>query len=202
LMSLVYPLLTPMLLDMTSPDIVGLVASVGGLGMLAGTLIMSAWGGPKRRLYGIFGAELLAGLSILLTGLSPSIPLIAAAGMGMMFVLPISSACSQAIWQSKVAQDMQGRVFSIRSMIAFSILPLAYTVSGPLAEKVFEPAMAVGGRLATVFGPLIGVGPGRGIGLMYVLSGMFYMLVTAVLLIQPRIRSLEVELPDAISPVI
>jgi DHA3 family macrolide efflux protein-like MFS transporter len=87
-------------------------------------------------------------------------------------------------------------------MIAFSILPLAYAVSGPLAEKVFEPAMSVGGRLAPVFGPLIGVGPGRGIGLMYVLCGMFYMLVTAVLLIQPRIRSLEVELPDAISAVV
>jgi DHA3 family macrolide efflux protein-like MFS transporter len=199
LMSLVYPLLTPMLLDMTTPEIVGLVASIGGLGMLAGTLIMSAWGGPKRRLYGIFAAELLVGISIFLTGLSPYIPLIAVAGMGMMLALPISSACSQAIWQSKVAQDMQGRVFSIRSMIAFSILPLAYMVSGPLAEKVFEPAMSVGGRLAPIFGPLIGVGAGRGIGLMYVLCGMFYILVTVVLLIQPRIRSLEVELPDAVS---
>jgi hypothetical protein len=38
--------------------------------------------------------------------------------------------------------------------------------------------------------------------LMYVLCGMFYMLVTTVLMIQPRIRNLEAELPDAISAVI
>jgi MFS family permease len=198
LISMVYPLLTPMLLDMTSPDVVGLVGSVGGLGMLVGTLAMSAWGGPKRRLYGIFAAELLVGVSALLMGLRPSIPLIAAAGMGVMLALPISSACSQAIWQTKVAPDMQGRVFSIRSMIAFSIIPAAYALAGPLAEGIFEPAMSAGGRLAPVFGPLIGVGPGRGIGLMYVISGALYILASTVLLIQPRIRRLEIELPDAI----
>jgi len=198
LMSLVYPLLTPMLLDMTSPDVVGLVASIGGLGMLVGTLVMSTWGGPKRCLYGIFAAEMVVGLSATLMGLAPSIPLIAAASMGVMLALPISSACSQAIWQSKVAPDMQGRVFSIRSMIAFSIIPLAYLIAGPLAERVFEPAMAVGGGLASILGPLIGVGPGRGIGLMYIISGMLYILVTSVLLILPRIRRLEIELPDTI----
>jgi DHA3 family macrolide efflux protein-like MFS transporter len=198
LMSMVYPLLTPMLLDMTTPNVVGLVASIGGLGMLVGTLVMSAWGGPKRRLYGIIVAEMLAGVSTLLMGISPSIPMIAAAEMGMMLALPISSACSQAIWQTKVATDMQGRVFSIRSMIAFSIIPVAYAVAGPLAESVFEPAMAEGGRLANVLGPLIGFGPGRGIGLMYVISGTLYVFVTTILLIQPRIRRLEIELEDAI----
>jgi MFS family permease len=198
LMSLVYPLLTPMLLDMTSPDVVGLVSSIGGLGMLVGTLVMSAWGGPKRRLYGIFAAEMLVGFSMLLMGMSPSIPLIAVAGMGVMLALPVSSGCSQAIWQTKVAPDMQGRVFSIRSMIAFSIIPVAYALAGPLAEGVFEPAMAAGGGLAPVFGPLIGMGSGRGIGLMYVISGALYILVSVVLLIQPRIRRLEIELPDAI----
>jgi DHA3 family macrolide efflux protein-like MFS transporter len=115
-----------------------------------------------------------------------------------MLALPISSACSQAIWQTKVATDMQGRVFSIRSMIAFSIIPVAYAVAGPLAESVFEPAMAEGGRLANVLGPLIGFGPGRGIGLMYVISGTLYVFVTTILLIQPRIRRLEIELEDAI----
>ncbi|MBN1147447.1 MAG: MFS transporter [Anaerolineales bacterium] len=200
LLNLIFPLLTPMLLDMTSPDKVGLVGSIGGLGMLVGTLAMSAWGGPKRRLYGIYVAETLAGFSALLTGLRPSIPLIAAAGAGMLIALPFSSACSQAIWQSKVAADMQGRVFSIRSMIAFSIIPLAYALAGPLAENVFEPAMAAGGRLAPIFGPLIGVGPGRGIGLMFVICGLLYMLAASALLIMPRIRRLEIELPDAIEP--
>jgi MFS family permease len=197
LMSLTFPLLTPMLLDMTSPDVVGYVDSIGGLGMLVGTLVMSAWGGPKRRVYGIFAAEMLAGLSTLLLGLRPSIPLIASAGFGMMLGMPLSNGCSQAIWQTKVAPNVQGRVFAIRSMIAFSIQPVAFALAGPLAERVFEPLMADGGRLAPVFGRAIGTGPGRGIGLIFVLAGALSMLATLIILIHPRIRRLELELPDA-----
>ena len=94
--------LSSMLLDMTSPDVLGYVNSLGGLGMLVGTLVMSAWGGPKRRIYGIYAAEIVAELSVLLLGLRPSIPLIAAAGFGVMLGMPLSNGCSQAIWQTKV----------------------------------------------------------------------------------------------------
>jgi len=58
--------------------------------------------------------------------------------------------------------------------------------------------MAQGGRLASIFGPLIGVGPGRGIGLMFVVAGILYMVCTSVVLIYSRIRRVEFELPDAI----
>lgn len=198
LMSLTYPLLTPMLLDMVSPAIVGYVNSIAGLGMLTGTLIMSVWGGTKRRIFNIFGAESLVGLFMILLGMRPSIPLISGAGFGIDAALPISGASSQAIWQSKVAQDVQGRVFSIRRMIAFSVIPLAFGLAGLLADRVFEPAMQAGGALAPVFGPLIGVGPGRGIGLMYLLSGVLYLILALVIPIHPRIRQVELELADAV----
>ncbi len=198
IMSATYPLLTPMLLDMTSPDVLGYVSSAAGAGGLAGTLLLSAWGGPKQRVLGIFAAEVLAGLFSMMLGLSSIIPLVAAANFAMMLVLPVSSACSQANWQTKVAADVQGRVFAIRRMIAFSIMPLAYALSGPLAEKVFEPAMLPGGALAPIFGPLLGTGPGRGIGLMFVIGGVLYMAVSSLILLLPRIRRLEIELPDAI----
>jgi len=198
LFSAVYLLLVPMLLDMTTADVVGFVDSISGLGMLVGTLVMSAWGGPKRRIYGIFGSEALAGLSLMVLGLRPSIPLIAAAGFGSMIGMPVSNGCSQAIWQSKVAPDVQGRVFAIRSMIAFSIEPVAYVVAGPLAEKVFEPLMMQGGGLAGVFGPAIGVGPGRGIGLMFVIAGFLYVVASSLTIIHSRIRRVELEIPDAI----
>jgi hypothetical protein len=58
--------------------------------------------------------------------------------------------------------------------------------------------MAEGGALAPIFGPLIGVGPGRGIGLMFVASGAIYFLISGLILLYPRIRRVELELEDAI----
>jgi len=193
-----FALYTPLVLGITTPDVLGYISSIGGLGMLVGTLLMSAWGGPKRRIYGIFAAETLVGLTTLLFGLGLSIPVIAINYFWFLFAMPISNGCSQAIWQTKVAPDVQGRVFSIRSMIAFSITPVAYAVAGPLAEQVFEPLMAEGGGLASILGPVIGVGPGRGIALIFVIAGALYMLATLLILIHPRIRRVELELPDAI----
>ncbi len=112
--------------------------------------------------------------------------------------MPISNGCSQAIWLTKVAPDVQGRVFATRRMIAFSIIPVAYAVAGPLAEQVFELWMAEGGALAAVFGPLVGVGPGHGIALIFVVAGALYLLGPLVILLHPRIRRLEFEIADAI----
>jgi len=198
LISSVYLLITPMILDMSSPATLGVVDSIAGAGMLAGTLVMSIWGGPKRRIFGIIAAEMVAGFSSLVMGIRPSIPLISVAAFGVMFGMPISNANSQAIWQTKVAQDIQGRVFSIRRMIAMSMEPLAFALSGLLAERFFEPLMAEGGQATAFFGPVIGVGPGRGIGLMIVISGILYMLAAGIILLHPRIRRVEIELPDAI----
>jgi len=191
-------LYTPLVLGMTTPDRLGYINSIGGLGMLAGTLLMSTWGGPKRRIYGIFAAETLTGLATLLFGLRLSIPSIAVSNFWFLFGMPISNGCSQAIWQTKVAPDVQGRVFSIRSMIAFSIMPIAYAVAGPLAEQVCEPLMAEGGALADLFGPVIGVGPGHGVALIFVVAGALYLLTALIILIHPRIRRVEDELPDTI----
>ncbi len=116
----------------------------------------------------------------------------------MSLVLPTSKAIRRDIWQSKVAQDVQGRVLAIRRMTAFSIEPIAGIIAGPLAEKVFGPLMMPGGGMVGVFGSLLGVGPGRGIGLMFVLAGIAYILIASVILINPLIRRVEIALPPAV----
>lgn len=187
-----------MILDMADPQTLGYLASIVGVGMLVGTLVMSAWGGPKRRIHGVLGFLIISGLFSMLLGLRPSIPLMAVAGFGMMFVQPIINGSSQALWQSKVAPDVQGRVFAVRRMIAWSTMPLAYAIAGPLADKVFKPLLLEGGLLAGSVGQIIGVGPGRGIGLLLILSGFLVILVTASGYLNPRVRRVEDELPDSV----
>lgn len=194
---MVQVLIAPLVLSFASTVMLGTVLSIGGSGMLLGSVVMTVWGGPKRRVYGILGFTLLQGILLILCGLQPSVPLVAAVAFIFLFSVPIIIACSQAIWQSKVAPDVQGRVFAVRRTIGWSSLPLAYLVAGPLADHFFEPLLAVDGLLANNIGRLIGVGPGHGIALLFVVMGMLTMLATLGGYLYLPLRLLEDELPDA-----
>lgn len=193
---IVQVLLTPLVLSFAAPAVLGQVLSVGGIGMLLGGIIVSIWGGPRRRVLGILGFALLQGVMLMLGGLQPSALLIGGATAVFLFSTMFINSCNQAIWQSKVPPDLQGRVFSIRMMVAWSSLPLAYLSAGPLADYVFEPLMAAGGPLAGSVGQLIGVGPGRGIGLLAGILGILVILSVIAGYVYPRLRFLERELPD------
>jgi hypothetical protein len=74
------------------------------------------------------------------------------------------------------------------------------TLLGPLADYVFEPMLWEGGVLRdTAIATLVGTGPGRGIGLIFILSACFLMLTSLVVYTYPRVRNLEVEIPDAVN---
>ena len=144
------------------------------------------------------GAETLVGVTTTLFGLGLSLPLIALVNFWFMLAMPISNGCSQAIWQTKVAPDVQGRVFAVRRMIAWSMMPLAYIVAGPLADRLFRPLLVDGGALAGSVGQLIGVGPGRGTGFMFIVVGAISIIVAALGYLNPHVRNVEDELPDAV----
>jgi MFS family permease len=186
----------PFVLSLASPAVLGIITSVGGGGMLLGGMLMSVWGGPKRRIYGVLGFELLGGLSILIVGLQPSVPLFAVLGTIFFFRLPIVNGSRDAIWQSKVPPEVQGRVFAVRRVIAWSTRPLAFLIAGPLADRVFEPLMTVDGPLAKSIGRIIGVGPGHGISLLFAVIGTLAILAAVAGYLYPRLRLVEDELPD------
>jgi MFS transporter, DHA3 family, macrolide efflux protein len=193
-------LVTPLVLTFTSVKVLGSILSVGGIGMLVGSLVTSLWGCFKRPIYGVFSFNLLSGLCILFAGLNPSVPIFYLTAFFYFFGLPIIDASSQVIWQSKVAPDVQGRVFALRRTIAWGSLPLAYLVAGPLVDKVFEPLLAAGGPLAGSIGKVIGgVGPGYGIAFLFVVMGILTVLATVAGYLYPRLRLVEEELKDAIA---
>lgn len=190
-------LLTPLVLSFTSAEALGAVVSFGGIGALLGSAAMSAWGGPRARMRGVVVSGIVLGVCITLAGARPSALLVSAALFGMFAAIPIGNACDTAIWQSKVRPEVQGRVFAAEGMVSMATVPLTYLAAGPLADAVFRPLLVPGGPLAGTLGPVLGVGPGRGIGLLLLLMGLLTTAAAVLLPLFPRVWNVERELPDA-----
>jgi MFS family permease len=191
-------LLLPMILSFSDERMAGAIFSAGGIGLLAGSLVMSAWGGPRRRIAGITWGIAAVGLFLTLAGARPD-PLLVGIGVVLLLaVVPLVNTASQVLWQVKVPLHLQGRVFALRRMLAQAVAPVAILLAGPLSDRVFEPLLAEGGPLAGTVGSVIGTGPGRGIALLVILSGLLTALIGILGWLHPRVRNVESELPDTI----
>jgi DHA3 family macrolide efflux protein-like MFS transporter len=200
-MGMVQLLLTPLILSFATPVELGTVSSTAAVGILLGGLAVAIWGIPKHRVLTVLGVITLQSLILFLGGAQPSIPLIALAAFGFMLAVPFALASTNTILQSKVASAVQGRVFAVSGMIAAGSMPLASLLAGPLADKVFGPLLLPHGKLAaTAVGHLLGVGPGRGVGLLFIVLGALTLITVGVSLFNPRLRNLESEIPDALLP--
>jgi DHA3 family macrolide efflux protein-like MFS transporter len=128
--------------------------------------------------------------------LRANLVLLAVCGAGVMFSGPFMNASSQAIWQAKVAPDVQGRVFAVRRTIAWSASIVSPLLAAPLADYIFKPGMAAGGWLSPVLGPIFGVGAGRGVGVIFSLMGLLLTAVSITGFFIHRLRRVELDLPD------
>jgi len=198
LWGMVGALITPMILGFTSSANLGLLISIAGGGMLVGSLVMTVWGGPRPRIYGVLNFELLSGACFLLIGLRPSFWPVALGVFGAHTTIAIIFGSNQAIWQTKVAPAVQGRVFATQQMLARAATPLAFLLAGPLAERIFEPLLAPNGPLSSSVGQAIGTGPGRGIALLFIMMGIIKITVSLAAYRNPNIRLVEKTLPDVV----
>jgi len=189
-------LIFPLVLGFADEVAMGNAFTLAALGMVAGSVVMSAWGGPKKRIYGVLGADLVLGVAMIVWGSRPSLVPVVLGGLAAFFVIPIANGSSQAIWQAKVEPDVQGRVFAARRVLAQIAGPVALLMAGPLADNVFEPLLQPGGALADSVGSVIGVGPGRGIALLFIILGGMSIVFTIIAFLYPRLRNLEDEIPD------
>jgi len=194
-----YTLVAPMILLRTGNDSVslGLVQSAGAIGGVVGGVAMSAWGGFKRRVHGVLAGWMMSGFFFSLMGLGTSLSLWMAASVLSTILVPLINGSNQAIWQAKVAPDVQGRVFSARRLIAWMTNPISPLIAGMLGDYVFEPAMRTStSSLVPLFGWLVPPGPGAGMGLLIVFGSLGGLLAgLAGYFIHP-IRQAEEILPD------
>ncbi|WP_394829005.1 MFS transporter [Pendulispora albinea] len=195
--NLVVVLIAPLVLSFADRATLGRVLTVGGLGVLSGAVAMSLWGGPRRRVRSVLVLFAIRAGVLFLAALRFDAVLIAGAAFVFLACMQLGIGTLQSVWLKKVPPAMQGRVFALRQMIATSMVPVAYLIAGPLADRIFEPLMAADGLLAASAGRWLGVGPGRGIALLFVVLGALNLALIAAASLLPRLVNVETELPDA-----
>jgi MFS family permease len=188
----------PMILARTGYNaaVLGTVQSVMGMGGVAGSVVLSIWGGPKRKVHGVLTGMGFGMAGMILMGLGRDLYVWSLAAFISLFFIPIINGSNQAIWQTKVPPDVQGRVFATRALIAQVSAPVAMLLAGPLADYYFEPAMTVGGSLAAHFTTLVGTGPGAGMALMFVIAGLCGVLIGFGSYAFKAVRNVEDLIPD------
>jgi DHA3 family macrolide efflux protein-like MFS transporter len=196
-------LLAPMILARTgdNKEILATTMLMFGVGAVVGAVIITAWGGFKRRIHGVLlGIAFSSLFGMGVVGLGQSIQVWALGAFLVAFFMPLINGSSQAIWQAKVIPDIQGKVFATRRLIAQISAPVAMILGGRLADVVFEPTMTSGGAFARFFQPLVGSGPGAGMGLLFVFSGIFGAVAALSGYLIPAVRQIETRLPDYDAP--
>ena len=189
-------LFVPYMLARTGNEqMVGVISSMEGVGAIAGAIIISAWGGTRPRIHTILPSLILSSISFGLFGISQN-PL--ALGATMLFaMLPnaMVNASFMSLMQSKVPANLQGRVFAGMSQLAMLLSPIGLIAIGPLADKVFEPAVGQAGW--SLVAPLVGAEKGAGMGLLILLAGTIITVSCVLFYAWPAVRRMEAEIPDA-----
>jgi MFS family permease len=191
--------LPPMVLARSGNDVSAL-ASVNtaiGAGSVVGGFLVAAWGGPKRRvrgiLVGVVGMCLLGRIGV---AVSPGVVGWCAGVLLSALLLPMVNAAMQSIVQTKVPREWQGRVFGAVVFGSTISAPLAFAVSGPLADLVFEPQGDSGSGSAGLFAVIPGEGPGTGMAAMLFLAGVAGITVALWGMTRRSIREIDTRIPD------
>ncbi|MBI1742671.1 MFS transporter [Candidatus Acetothermia bacterium] len=139
--------------NFTFETALALLSSVFSIGGVVGGLFISTWGGLKaRRVYGVLVPMIISGIGQILFGFSSQLYFAAGMVFFVSAMTPILNVHSQAIWQTQVPRELQGRVFSVRRVIAQCTWPLSTALAGWVGG-VFNPGMvmAVLGTFLSVF---------------------------------------------------
>ncbi|MCX8095129.1 MAG: MFS transporter [Caldisericia bacterium] len=183
------PLFSPLILSKmnNSSLALGIVQTFFGLGGLVGGLVMTLWGGTKKKVYGLIGGIMFSGIALLIFALSKSLYLLSIFGFIISSLGVITNSSSQAIWQSKIPPQLQGRVFSARRVIAqlSGIIPMI--TSGPIIDNVISKFFVDNNRFLSFFGK----GKSGAMSFMAFLSGILVVIVAISAFLNKLVMNVE-----------
>ncbi|WP_410514024.1 MFS transporter [Paenibacillus sp. BR2-3] len=181
-------LIGPMILSFSDARTLGTFQSVSAVGMIISSLVIGIFSVSKKYSRMLVLGMVFAGLSFSLLGLTTNLYFIIGAGFLFLSALPFINTSADVLVRQNISNEKQGRVWGIIGILSQLGFVVAYSVAGFLADHVFNPLLNEGGLLAPTIGEIIGTGPGRGIGLLFIIAGVLVMILAGI---TSRIKSIK-----------
>lgn len=166
-------------LTLVSVQVWGVMWGVLSFGFIIGGMYIAKKGLGKNPLLNLFRINIVTWTVCIFFTIQPSIVLLAIGALIWMILVPFVEATEQTIIQKVVPVERQGRVFGFAHSVEQAASPLTAFMIGPIAQLVFIPFMTTG-RGVELVGNWYGVGPGRGMALVFSLAGMIGLIVTLI----------------------
>ena len=185
-------ILSPMILTRTAGDAkaLGTVQTIMGIGGILGGLILTFWHAPRKKARLFTWATFISfGTCDFLTAASRSVWSWSASGFLSELSIPFLVSPYYSIWQERVPEDVQGRVFSIREMLQNVSTPVGYLLGGTLADHFFEPTFLH----PTFLTPIVGFGHGSGMSAMFIITGICGAITGLCGVLSPTVQKLDEE---------
>lgn len=169
-------LFVPLILSFTDSTVLGSIQSIAALGMLISSLLIGILSKTEDQKRVLFLSLAAGGFFYILIGTNTNVFLITFTAFCFFFTLPFVNTSLEVLFRKSIEKNLQGRIWSLISLITQAGMLIAFGVAGVLADRIFNPLLVYDGLLADTFGKIIGIGPGRGNGLMIILSGSLLLL--------------------------
>ncbi len=164
-------------LTIVSVEIWGIVLAFTSIGFIIGGWLVAKYGLGKNPVKSLLVISLASWSICILFPLVSSIWFVGIGFFLWMIIWPIAEACEQTILQKVVPLERQWRVFGFGQSLENIASPLTAFFIGPLTQFLVMPWVADGG-MTRIVGEWWGTWPDRAMALVFVLAGLFWVIVT------------------------
>lgn len=165
-------LFSPLVLAFADAKTAGWVMTISSSGMLIGGLVLGIFAIKKHFHRMLYLSLFLLGFFMVGLGMKENFIWICSFGFLLFAALPFANTAIDYLVRININKADQGKVWGTIGIISQLGYVLAYAGMGWIADTFFKPSLTYFGWLANSVGKIIGVGGGRGYGLLFILSGI------------------------------
>eukprot|EP00035_Acanthoeca_spectabilis_P025318 m.457892 g.457892 ORF g.457892 m.457892 type:complete len:435 (-) comp21371_c0_seq1:53-1357(-) len=193
-------LFTPLIMAFGDTSDVATVLTFSGFGAFFGIAALKVMT-PTRPVNTLLLCSAVQGLFLGAVGVRPSTYPILVVAVLYMALIPVVKVCRQAVFQHETPTHLLGRIFSLERAIREGCIPLSAAVAGPVSdylENLMGHTDASG--MASVCGPWVGVGKGRGVAMVFLVLGVVYTSTSLGGLLRSDLSALDTKLARKTKP--